>query len=83
MGPLAQRLERFPSLVADLPQHVDPYSLHERLADGDVVVSQVGDHLSRPDTPLLVEATGPVVAERSLYRVGDAGLSGTLGIPLR
>jgi plastocyanin len=40
---------------------------------------RLGDHVRRDDLALVVEATGPVVVERSLYRVGARGMSATLG----
>ncbi len=43
---------------------------------------RLGEHLNRVPLPLLVESSGPIVAERDLYRVGAAGVSTSLGIPL-
>jgi hypothetical protein len=42
---------------------------------------RIGDHVERADTSLIVDATGPVVAERGLYRVNALGFSNTIGIP--
>ena len=44
---------------------------------------RLGDKIRRADLPLLVEATGPIVVERSLFRVGGLGISMSTGIPLR
>jgi hypothetical protein len=44
---------------------------------------RLGDKIRRTDLPLLVEATGPVVVERSLFRVNGLGISMSTGIPLR
>lgn len=44
---------------------------------------RLGDHIKRDDLPLLVTATGPVVVERDLYRVGILGISSSIGIALR
>jgi hypothetical protein len=44
---------------------------------------RLGDHVRRPALPLVVTATGPVVAERGLYRTGEAvGMSTALGVVL-
>jgi hypothetical protein len=42
---------------------------------------RIGDHVERADAPLIVDATGPVVAERGLYGVNTLGFSSTIGIP--
>ncbi len=52
------------------------------LAPGARVTIRLGDHIEREDLPLVVSATGPIVAERGLYRVGGDGISQALGIPL-
>lgn len=44
---------------------------------------RLGDHIKRDDLPLLVTATGPVVVERDVYRVGILGISTSIGIALR
>ncbi|MGH9148979.1 MAG: DUF5719 family protein, partial [Acidimicrobiales bacterium] len=44
---------------------------------------RLGDHIKRADLPVLVTASGLVVAERDLYRVGGRGLSAVIGTPLR
>jgi hypothetical protein len=43
---------------------------------------RLGDHTERPDLPIVLQADGPVVAERGLYRVGGLGMSQAMGIPL-
>lgn len=45
-------------------------------------VMRLGDHIRRPDLPVLVEATRPVVVQRSLFRVNAAGVSTTPLVPL-
>jgi hypothetical protein len=52
------------------------------LEPGARVSIRVGDHIVRDDLPLRVAASGPVVAERGLYRVGGDGISQSIGIPL-
>jgi hypothetical protein len=42
---------------------------------------RIGDHIERADLSLVVEATGPVLVERTLYRVNGLGISATIGIP--
>lgn len=52
-----------------------------RVAAGRRQAFRLGDHLQRPDTPLVVESSVPVVVERTLYRTDGIGFSFTLGIP--
>ncbi|MBA3654388.1 MAG: hypothetical protein H0W70_09365 [Actinobacteria bacterium] len=40
------------------------------------------DVVSRPDLPMVVNATGPVVVERVLARVGRPGLTQTMAVPV-
>jgi hypothetical protein len=54
-----------------------------RLRPAARVAVRLGDHISRTPLPVLVEATGPVVAERDAYGVFRLGLSTIVGIPLR
>jgi hypothetical protein len=63
-----------PLAVADL-QDLD-------VSPGGRLAVRVGEHVERAGLPLLVEATGPVVVERGLYRVGGTGTSTTMGIPV-
>lgn len=51
------------------------------LPAGRRAVVRLGDHLDRAELSLIVQASGPIVAERSLYRVGGLGQSRSLGIP--
>ncbi|MFP5326436.1 MAG: hypothetical protein ACLGHT_03010, partial [Acidimicrobiia bacterium] len=44
---------------------------------------RLGDHIKRDDLPLLVTASGPVVVERDVYRVGILGISTSIGVALR
>ncbi len=43
---------------------------------------RIGDHATRPQLPLVVRSSTPVVAERVLQRQGAPGLSMTMGIRL-
>ena len=52
------------------------------IAPGERIAVRLGDHIRRSPLPLLVEATGDVVVERDLYRVGATGISTLIGIPL-
>lgn len=68
------------------------------LADGQIVAVQdlqnleipaggrrvirLSDHSAQEALPLLVEADGPIVVERGLYRVAGRGISQSMGIPL-
>jgi hypothetical protein len=51
------------------------------LAPGGRVAIRLGDKIEREDLPLLVSASGPIVAERGLFAVGARGLSQSMGIP--
>jgi hypothetical protein len=51
------------------------------IGPGGRIELRIGDHIERNPLPLLVEATGDVVVERDLYRVGATGLSTLVGIP--
>jgi hypothetical protein len=44
---------------------------------------RLGDHIQRPELPLLLESSVPVVVERAVYRSGATGLSGVVAVPLR
>ncbi|HEX4905463.1 MAG TPA: hypothetical protein VFU93_08425 [Acidimicrobiales bacterium] len=52
------------------------------IAPGERIAVRLGDHIRRSPLPLLVEATGDVVVERDLYRVGATGITTIIGIPL-
>jgi hypothetical protein len=52
------------------------------LAPGTRLAIQISDHVKEDDLPLLIEASGPIYAERGLFRVGGRGLSQSMGIPL-
>jgi hypothetical protein len=47
------------------------------------VALRLGDHISRTPLPVLVQATGDVVAERDAYGVFRIGFSTVIGIPVR
>lgn len=44
-------------------------------------VIRLSDHTKR-EAPLVVEADGPIVVERGLYRINGRGISQSMGIPL-
>ena len=52
------------------------------IGPGERIAVRLGDHIQRSPLPLLVEATGDVVVERDLYRVGATGITTVIGIPL-
>ena len=44
---------------------------------------RLSEHVDEAEVlPLVVDADGPVVVERGLYRVGGRGISQSMGIPL-
>lgn len=49
---------------------------------GSRIALRIGDHIERSPLPLLVTATGDVVVERDLYRVGATGITTVIGVPL-
>jgi hypothetical protein len=51
------------------------------VAPGQRLAMRLGDHLTSGELITSVDAEGPVVVERDLYRVGGPGLSASLGIP--
>ncbi|HVT76017.1 MAG TPA: DUF5719 family protein [Acidimicrobiales bacterium] len=53
-----------------------------RIPRGGRRVFRLADHGATPDTPIIVNATGPVVAERTLYSVGGTGTSAVMGAVL-
>ncbi|MBA2608955.1 MAG: hypothetical protein H0U92_08465 [Actinobacteria bacterium] len=53
-----------------------------RIPRGGRRVFRMNDHGGRPDLPLIVNATGPVVVERTTYRVGGTGASAVMGTVL-
>ncbi len=52
------------------------------LAPGARVSVRLGDHVQREELALVIRASGAIVAERGLYRVGGKGLSQAMAIPL-
>jgi hypothetical protein len=71
------------SVTAMLTGHVVPVEGLQGLeiGAGQRLAIRLGDHLSRGDLMLTVDADSPIVVERDLYRVGGAGISASLGIP--
>jgi hypothetical protein len=55
---------------------------HLEVGGGGRLAIRLGDHIQRSPLPLVVQASGDVVVERDLYRVGVLGVSTSLGIPL-
>jgi hypothetical protein len=53
-----------------------------RVGPAGRVALRLGDHVSRTPLPVVVDADGPVVAERETYAVGRVGLSAVIGIPV-
>lgn len=53
-----------------------------RIAGGERRAFRIADSIVRPDLPLVIEATRPVVIERVLARVGRPGVSQTIGVPV-
>jgi hypothetical protein len=49
---------------------------------GRRVSLRMGDHVDQDRLSLMVSATGPVVVERGLARVGKPGIASTIGVPL-
>ncbi len=64
-------------------QTIAVQGLQERsIAAGSRLVIRLGDHIAREVLPVMVVASGPVVAERGLYRIGGGGIAQSMGIPL-
>jgi hypothetical protein len=53
------------------------------LAPGQRSGLRLGDHIKRPDLPVLVQSTGPIAVERDLYKVKGLGTAMAIGIPLQ
>jgi hypothetical protein len=70
------------SVIALANGQVLPIGDDVTIAPGGRVAIRLGDHSQRPILPVLVEATGEVVVERDVYRVGATGISAVIGIPL-
>ncbi|MGQ0832146.1 MAG: DUF5719 family protein [Microthrixaceae bacterium] len=49
---------------------------------GGRVVIRLGDHIDRDNLSVIVNADGPIVVERGLYRIGGGGMAQSMGIPL-
>ena len=65
--------------------HEDPYlgpTPDQPLEPGARRAIQISSHVKEDDLPLLVVASGPIYAERGLFRVSGRGLSQSMGIPL-
>jgi hypothetical protein len=44
---------------------------------------RIGDHIKRPDLPMVITADAPIVIERGMFRVGGLGMASAIGIPQR
>jgi hypothetical protein len=53
-----------------------------RIPRGGRQVFRINDHGAGPETPIVVNATGPVVVERTTYRNGGTGASAVMGAVL-
>ena len=53
-----------------------------RIPRGGRQVFRLADHAKSPDTPLIVNATGPVVVERTTYSTNGTGASAVMGVVL-
>jgi hypothetical protein len=53
-----------------------------RIPRGGRQVFRINDHGAGPETPIIVNATGPVVVERTTYRNGGTGASAVMGAVL-
>jgi len=49
---------------------------------GGRVAVELGQHVNRPDLPLLLESDTPIVAERGLYAANGKGIALAAGMPL-
>jgi hypothetical protein len=72
---------RFTALAQGQPLAIDGLQDVEVAAGGRLTV-ELGQHVSRPDLPVIVEADRPVVIERGLYMAEGKGISLAAGIPL-
>jgi hypothetical protein len=52
------------------------------VAAGQRKAVRLGDHIKRPDLPVSVDATGPVIVERDMYTAKGLSLSMAIGTPL-
>ena len=52
------------------------------VAPGGRLTVDLGQHVNRPDLPVIVEADLPVVVERGLYAADGGSISLACGIPL-
>ena len=80
-GPRPARIS-FTVLASGQPLHVDRLQ-RVLLPAGRRTAVRMGSFVNRVDLGLEVSSDQPVVAERDLYRVGAAGISAVVGIPLR
>jgi Family of unknown function (DUF5719) len=52
------------------------------VSPGGRLAVNLGDHVEHDDLALLIEATRPIVVERTLALIGGRGMSQSLGVPL-
>ena len=72
---------RFTALAQGQLLAIDGLQDVEVPAGGRVTV-ELGQHVNRPDLPIIVESDHPVVVERGLYAADGKGISLDCGIPL-
>jgi hypothetical protein len=51
-----------------------------RIPRGGRAVFRMADHGGKPDQPIIVNATGPVVVERTTYPINGTGASASMGV---
>ncbi len=69
------------ALTGSSPLAVQDLQDLELVAGGRLSI-QLSQHVAREDLPLVVEADGPIVVERGLYRIQGRGISQSMGIPI-
>ena len=95
-GGATQALDEWIAVINEAPRAVtinvatsDGSALHfltglrsVRIPRGGRQVFRIADHGATAETPIVVNATGPVVVERSTYRNGGTGASSVMGATL-
>jgi hypothetical protein len=72
---------RFTALAAGQLLAIDGLQDVE-VAPGGRVTVELGQHVNRPDLPVMVESDSPIVVERGLYAASGTGISLACGVPL-
>jgi hypothetical protein len=82
LNPSTDAIARISVFALATGQALPVSGLHQReIPPGGRLAVRLGDHVKREDLALYIGATGPVVVERSLNRVGSLGMSASMGIP--